>query len=236
MFINIATLAPFLADTRVPVRAQNHAILPKRFEDLLPATAWARLPEQIRKRFAGHVAIGQNRLYSGIIISTHLSFWGLVLAYLLVPFGAPLPLNNATGGQAAIVAVTAQHAKTGQDAQVWTRQYSRDNGFPQTIHSTKRLAGPTGLEERLGPGLGQCIGISLVLEADEGALAFISTRYFFWLLGTRLFLPKWLEPGTMVVSHEMVGQNQFIFRLKLTHPKLGVLVEQVCLFHDTTEV
>lgn len=233
MFINIADLEPFFFPATPPVRAALPENRAKQFEDLLRPAAWARLPSAIQTRFAGHVAMGQNRLYSGKIITTHLTFWGQVLAHLLIPFGAPLPLDETQGGEAAIVAVTADHTQKGEDAQVWTRQYSRGRGFPQTIHSTKRFGGPTGLEERLGPGLGQCIGISLTLEANEAALHFISAGYFIWLWGNRLFLPKWLEPGLMVVSHEMVGPHQFIFRLKLTHPKLGLLVEQACLFNDT---
>jgi Domain of unknown function (DUF4166) len=209
---------------------------PQGFEDLLAPSHWARLPSQIRQRFSCHIKVGQSRLYSGRVLTTHLSFLGQILAYLLVPFGAPLPLHETVGGEAAIVAVTADTSSKGQGAQVWSRQYSRSGGFPQTIYSTKRFAGPTGLEERLGPGLGEAIGMSLSLSSDDKALHFISQRYFLWLFGIRIWLPKWLEPGQMVVSHEIVNATQFIFRLKLTHPLFGVLVEQACLFHDTQEV
>jgi hypothetical protein len=240
MFLNIADMVPFIADQLATAKVPAAQKTPARFEDLLPPQAWNSLAPAIQQRFAGHVAIGQNRLYSGRILTTHLSFWGKVLAHALIPFGAPLPLHETVGGEAAIVAVTVEQDKASakqQDcAQVWSRQYCQPSGFPQTIHSTKRFAGPTGLEERLGPGLGKCIGISLVLKAESQALHFISQRYFLWLLGIRIWLPKWLEPGQMIVSHEMVGERQFIFRLKLTHPVLGCLVEQACLFNDTMEV
>jgi Domain of unknown function (DUF4166) len=233
MFLNIADLAPLLAHPCNAAAPQTKA--PTRFEDLLPAADWAKLAPAIQTRFAGDITKGQTRLYAGRILTTHLPFWGKVLAHLLIPFGAPLPLHETAGGAAAIVAVTAEPGQHGDHAQVWSRHYCADKGFPQTILSTKRFAGPTGLEERLGPGLGQCIGISLKLETEADALHFISARYFLWLFGARIWLPKWLEPGRMVVSHELVGPRQFIFRLKLTHPILGVIIEQACLFNDTTE-
>jgi hypothetical protein len=236
MLVNFFDFAPLLAHTGPKAAPKQPQRPPQHFEDLMTPDAWATLPMAIRARFAGHVAVGQNRTYTGRVLSTHLSVAGQILAHLLVPFGAPLPLNETAGGEAAIVAVTADTSHWGEHAQVWSRQYSHQGGFPQTIYSTKRFAGPTGLEERLGPGLGKCIGISLVLKGERAALHFISARYFLWLFGRRFFLPKWLEPGQMIVSHEMVNDSQFIFRLKLTHPLLGCLVEQACLFHDTQEV
>jgi Domain of unknown function (DUF4166) len=231
-FANLGHVCVGVGTSNAPIRQQA---TPKRFEDLLPPRDWAQLPLEIKARFAGHVAVGQSRLYSGSVVSTHLSVLGKLLAHLLIPFGAPLPLHETTGGEAAIVAVTADQAAQGEVAQVWSRHYSRAIGFPQTIYSTKRFAGPTGLEERLGPGLGQCIGITLRLQGEENALHFISAGYFLWLFGTRIWLPKWLEPGEMVVSHEKVSTTDFIFRLKLTHPRFGLLVEQACLFHDMQE-
>ncbi len=51
----------------------------------------------------------------------------------------------------AVVSVTEEAAKGGQ---FWTCPYGRARGFHQVIHSSKRFAGATGLEEYLGRGFG----------------------------------------------------------------------------------
>ena len=72
--------------------------------------------------------------------------------------------------------------------QIWTRLYARRSGFPQVVHSSKRFAGPTGLEEYVGYG----VGMTLTVDARDGALVFRSEDYFLELFGRRLRLPAWL--------------------------------------------
>ena len=106
----------------------------------------------------------------------------------------------------ACVSVTEDEAFGGQ---FWTRVYGHKRGFPQVIHSSKRFAGPTGLEEYVGWGF----GIALRCEVTNAALHFISDHYFHSLFGLRLRIPPWLEPGELRVSHIDCNHGWFAFQL-----------------------
>jgi hypothetical protein len=153
---------------------------------------------------------------------------GWLLAQACRLFGSPLPLDRG-GGQAAVATVT-EHGPSG--GQVWSRIYARPNGFPQVIHSAKQFAGPTGLEEYLGLG----IGIALRVAAEPAGIVFLSDHYFLRLGGWHLRLPKWLEPGRLRIDHIDHGAGLFSFILDLAHPLLGELIHQRGEFHDQPEV
>jgi hypothetical protein len=138
--------------------------------------------------------------------------------------GGPLPLTRDVLVPAT-VCVAEDAAAAGQ---FWTRIYGRARGFPQVVHSSKRFAGPTGLEERIGAGF----GIALRTEVGKGALHFVSDHYYLSLAGRRVRLPRWLEPGALRVSHVDCGHGTFAFVLRLDHPLLGELVCQTAMFSD----
>ena len=96
------------------------------------------------------------------------------------------------------------------------------------IHSAKRFAGPTGLEEYVGRG----IGMALRVEPMDDGLRFVSDHYFLMVAGRRLRLPHWIGPGRTVVEHHDLGHGCFMFGLMLRHAMFGRLVEQHALFRD----
>jgi hypothetical protein len=203
---------------------QPEALGDTRFRTLLGAEAWRTLPSPIRQRFSKRLPPGGSVVYTGEIVEAELSRAGRVLAHLCRLIGGPLPLATDTG-VASVVTVT-EDARNG--GQVWTRLYASRSGFPQTIHSTKRFEGETGLEEHIGCG----IGMSLSVSAEESALVFRQHRYFVACGGFRLGLPSWLTPGRLTVKHIELGGGRFAFTLDVVHPSLGQLIHQRVVFRD----
>ena len=207
----------------------NATLRDLRFRQLLGREAWATLPDAVQRRFGKRLGAGQSVTYAGQVLSCRMNVSGWVLAQACRLIGAPLPLER-DGGVAAVVTVTEDGASGGQ---VWTRVYARTSGFPQVIHSAKRFAGPTGLEEYLGRG----IGIALSVSAIDGGIRFTSDHYFAQLGRLRLRMPRWLAPGRLTIEHVDCGPNEsgngsFTFTLALRHPLLGEVMYQHSLFHD----
>ena len=196
-----------------------------RFRALLPAEDWAKLPPAIQRRFSKRLADGATAIYVGKVRDMHVSRLGWLLTQALRLIGGPLPTTLATNVP-SVVTVTEDMATGGQ---VWTRLYVRRNGFPQVIHSSKRFAGPTGLEEYVGFG----IGMALIIGVVNAALVFRSENYFVQIGKWRIPLPSWLTPGTIVVSHQELGDDRFLFTLEVVHPKFGLLVRQSAAFRES---
>jgi hypothetical protein len=215
-------------DERDAVQARTADVLDLRFRALLGEAGWTRLPQAVRERFSKRLRPGMAVTYVGEITESRRNMAGQVLAQLCRLIGAPLPLYDDLG-VAAVVTVTEDGQAGGQ---FWTRMYNQAHGFPQVIHSSKRFAGPTGLEEYLGGGF----GIALAVSADETALHFHSRHYFLALgparLGLRLKLPAWLAPGALTISHVDQGDGGFAFVLILNHPLLGEMLRQVGMFRE----
>lgn len=213
---NAWTSRPPIAEPRITLRDD-------RFCTLLGEAAWQRLPAPVRERFGKRVRGGSSVTFQGIVTQMFMSRAGWALAQLCRVVGAPLPYERDAVGMPAIVVVTEDPAN---DGQFWIRQYGRRCGFPQTVHSSKRFSGPTGLEEIVGYG----IGMALRVEATNTALLFKSERYFITVFGYRLPIPRWLCPGALTIGHHERGNGTFAYTLSLMHPLLGVMIHQKVVF------
>ena len=203
---------------------KDEALGDLRFRALLSSADWAALPAPIRKRFSKRVAGGETAVYSGEVEHTDLSRLGWLFAQLARFCGGPLPLSRLARVP-AVVSVTEDMVTGGQ---IWTRLYARRDGFPQIIHSSKRFAGPTGLEEYVGRG----IGMELTVHVEDAALLFRSARYFFRIGRVGFHLPTWLTPGALTVTHAELGEGRFTFTLDVVHPFLGCIVHQHAVFRE----
>jgi Domain of unknown function (DUF4166) len=199
-----------------------------RFRALLSDRDWEALPLAIRRRFSRRLGDGGTIVYAGTVIETRMSRAGWWLAQAIRPIGGPLPVSRDRDVP-AVVAVTEDMAGGGQGGgQVWTRLYARRAGFPQIVHSAKRFAGPTGLEEYVGYGVGMALSVHVV----DRALVFRSAGYFLQILGRRFVLPAWLGPGALTVTHGERHDGWFSFTLDLTHSRFGALIRQTAIFRE----
>ena len=205
--------------------ASNDATLHDlRFRALLGSEAWDALPREVQRRFSKRLSGADAALYRGLVVEMRVSSVGWMFAQFCRLFGAPLPLIRKAGG-GAFVSVS-EDARSG--GQCWTRIYVRPGRFPQVIHSAKCFAGPTGLVEYLGRGL----GMALRIEPLNDGIAFVSDHYFLQLGVWRLRLPAFMAPGVTKVTHRQVAGASFLFGLELTHPLFGTLFHQEILFDD----
>jgi hypothetical protein len=195
-----------------------------RFRALLSAEDWGRLPLATWRRFSKRLAGGQTVVYVGEVDESQHSRIGWWLAQFARLIGGPLPTGVETGVP-LIVTVTEDAASGGQ---IWTRICARRRGFPQVIHSAKRFAGPTGLEEYVGFGL----RMALTLAVEGEALLFRSAGYFVSIGSLRLRLPDRLTPGALTVTHADLGGGNFRFTLEAVHPHFGLLVRQSAVFRE----
>lgn len=222
-------VAPYIFSGEILERdeesANNRAKPDDRFQKLLGDKQWMRLPKAIRKRFGKRFKQGQSVAYQGIVTDMKMSKFGWAFAQAARLIGAPLPFERNSVNQPAVVIVTEDHETNGQ---FWIRQFGREKGFPQVVHSSKRFAGPTGLEEYIGYG----IGMALKLEATRHALFFRSNHYFMQIFGKRIRLPNWLAPFGLEIGHHDFGDNRFAFTLELKSRLFGKMIEQNAVFMD----
>jgi uncharacterized protein DUF4166 len=195
-----------------------------RFRALISDADWSALPLPIRRRFSKRLAGGNTAVYVGEVLETQMSRAGWLLAQAARLIGGPLPISR-DAHTPSVVTVTEDVARKGQH---WTRLYARRDGFPHIVHSSKRFAGPTGLEEYVGCG----IGMALTIHVEDAALIFRAAHYFVQIARLRLRLPRWASPGSLSVTHAELGDGRFLFKLEIIHPRLGRLICQTAAFQE----
>ena len=210
--------------TELDAAAREAELHDLRFRSMIGREAWGLLPPAVQMRFSKRLSGVAVALYRGRVVRTEHSRLGWLLAQGLRLIGAPLPLSR-DDDVPAVVCVSDDAPSGGQ---VWSRMYGRRSGFPQVIHSAKRFAGVTGLEEYVGRG----IGMALRVEPMADGLRFVSDHYFLIIGKRRWRMPRWAEPGRTMVEHHDLGGGQFAFDLELRHPLLGRLVAQHAVFDD----
>jgi hypothetical protein len=215
-------ITPFPA----PAPSSGKFIDDNRFRALLAPEEWGRLPVATWRRFSKRLGAGKTIVYVGEVEEARFGPLGWWLAQAARLIGGPLPTGCETGVP-MVVTVTEDASNGGQ---VWTRICARSGGFAQVIHSEKRFAGPTGLEEYVGCG----VSMALTISVEHEALLFRSAGYFLQAGRWRLKLPDWLTPGGITVAHCDLGGGNFRFTLDVVHPRFGMLIRQSAVFREAS--
>lgn len=213
-----------LSGSSASTSAHTKLLDDRRFRALLSDEDWGRLPLATWRRFSKRVADGDSVVYVGVVDEISFSEIGWWFEQAVRMIGGPLPTGRDTGVP-MIVTVTEDAASGGQ---TWTRICARKRGFPQVIHSAKRFAGPTGLEEYVGFG----ISMALRVAVEGEALTFRSAGYGLQLGRLWIPLPHWLTPGDLTVTHRDLGAGAFRFTLDVIHPRYGALLHQSAVFRE----
>ena len=196
------------------------------YQALLPNEHWEALPRAVKRRFGAEACEDRKepKIYVGYIITHRQNWAGKLLAQIIRPFGAPLPLDTKEG-DATIVSVLDNATGNGQ---IWSRLYARQAGVPQVIQSTKTFSGPTGLEEFIGLGL----SIPLALHATNRGLEFKSSTIRLNMLGRTITSPRQICAGLLKVVHRDEGDDEFTFIMSLEHPVFGDLMYLEARYRD----
>jgi hypothetical protein len=214
-----------VADTGHAARAAPATEQVPDFERLVGAAGWQRLAGDIRQRFSEKPQPGKPIRYIGVMQVVQCSLLGLLLAQCCRLIGTPFAPSRGTQ---VPVAISLVHA--GEHAVTWDREYDYGWREPVLVRSTK-VSTPRGLLECVGHGL----GMELKVFERNGALHFLSQRYFWRLGGITLHLPALLGPGTAHVVHTDLGGGYFRFTMDFRHRLFGTLFHQDGTFRRVGE-
>ena len=192
-------------------------------QSVLGPVAWARLPQAVRARF-GEPCVAVD--YVGVFEVVSASRVGRVVAWCCRWLGTPVVPRIGR----AIPAVV--HVGPKGSGAAWDREYRWPNAVPCLVRSTKVIDPVDGLVEKLPARL--CM--PLEVYERKGVLHFVSRGYYFdlgrwWQKSTlKLWLPRFLSPGTTHVEHKDEGDGWFRFTMAVTHSLVGQMFYQTGRF------
>ena len=187
---------------------------------------WASLPAAIRRRFSKRLAGGAHRRLcrrsAGNLDEPR---------RLVARAGGAADRRPAADRRAARMcrASSPSPRTRASGGQIWTRLYARRSGFPQVIHSAKRFAGPTGLEEYVGRG----VGMSLTVVCARGRADLPQQGLFPAAASAAVSSCRaGSRPARIYVTHAELPDGKFSFTLQVIHPRFGLLIRQMAIFRE----
>lgn len=192
------------------------------YRDLLGEREWQKLHPLVQQRFSSNSKKAVT--YKGVMKKVFLSKSGKVFAHFCRLIGTPLALYEGTD-----VPMTVNVYENKKLAgMTWDRFYEYIDHPINRIKSTKVILPEGILVEMVGFGLGMKLDVS-----QEGGAIFFESDYFFFQIGNKkVKIPSLMTPGKTVVSQRALTGKEFEFCLKVTHPLLGCVYEQVGVFSE----
>ena len=205
-----------------PLPARRYA--PHSLREILGSSAWSRLPEAVRARFADRsLAVD----YAGEFDMVRANLVGRIIAWAAQIIGTPVVPRTGSDVPAIV------HVVPSDGGVEWRREYRWPGRPPYLVRSTKAIREDGVLVEKLPAHL--CMSLQVYEQA--AVLHFVSRSYYFEipLPGARrcmrLVLPLWLSPGTTRVEHIDDADGWFRFTMTVTHPLFGEVFHQTGRFH-----
>ncbi len=190
------------------------------YQRLMGLDEWARLHPAIQKRFS--TQLNQKVVYKGIMKEVYLSSAGKLLAQCCRLIGNPLALYSAK----SVPVEVRVYPNEKLNGMTWDRFYQYENHAVNRVKSTKCKMKNDQLVEMVGFGF----GMELEVFEENHKIVFESHR-FFWNIGKiSLSIPDWLSPGKTIVSQRALDNEQFEFKLDVTHSLLGKVFKQSGIF------
>ena len=154
---------------------------------------------------------------------SRIALCALLLAAVCRLVGEPLVAEVGHGIPSHVRVFRDAHGGT-----VWERAYRFPGRPTRTVRSAKRLDRDGSLLVCLGFGM----HMQRPVQEVDGELQFLSTGYFWKVLGLRVPLPRRWFPGETRVVHQDHGGGRFRFLLTIHHPLFGELVHQDGMFSE----
>lgn len=189
--------------------------------------SWHLLNPNIQRRFNRLPTESSPIVYHGNMEQIECSKAGWLFATLTKIIGNPLSPHQGVD----IPMVVELTTRKKQKGVFWKRTYDFPDKKPFSVTSVKKDdAG------RMMECVGGGFGMFLDVYAENGALHFKSSRYFWQFLRWYIPLPHWLSPGETHVIHEDLAQSHgvgmFRFSITMHHKILGTTFLQTGVFKE----
>ena len=188
--------------------------------------AWHQLHPNVQRRFNRLPTEQEPIVYEGVMEVVQCSKAGWLFAFLTKVIGNPLSPHQGKN----IAMKVKLTSRTNSCGVYWQRTYYFPEKKPFQVTSIKKDD-----QGRMMEMVGGGFGMFLDVYAENGALHFISTRYFWKFLKWYVPLPHWLSPGKTHVIHQDLGGGEFRFTITMDHDLLGQTFYQTGVFHEANK-